>query len=232
MATFVFVHGAWHGGWCWSRVTPHLEGHSVLAPTLTGLGDRAHLASPQVGLECHIEDVVATLEYEQLRDVVLVGHSYAGLVIAGVASRRPDLVGRLVYVDAFVPDDGDCGIELLPDTVAHHYRESTTERGFGWLIPQRSLEVLGVTDPPDVEFLSPRLVPHPFKTYTDRVRVSPRSLEVPAAHIECVQWMRVFRPFAERAAARGWPVRTLATGHEAMVTAPAALAALLVELAV
>lgn len=234
MATFVLVHGAWHGGWCWSRVAPRLEaeGHVVYTPTLTGLGDRAHLASPQVGLECHVQDVVATLEYERLEHVVLVGHSYAGLVIAGAASSRPELIDRLVYLDAFVPDNGDCGIELLPDNVAHHYRESTTESGFGWLIPQRSLEVLGVTEPADVEFLAPRLVPHPFKTYTDRVRVSPDSLRIASAHIECVEWMRVFRPYAERAGQRGWPVRALATGHEAMVTAPADLAATIAELAV
>ena len=202
----------------------------MLSPTLTGLGDRAHLASPQVGLECHVEDVLRAIEFERRRDVVLVGHSYAGLVIAGAASRRPDLVSRLVFLDAFVPEDGECGIELLPDTVAHHYRESTAERGFGWLIPQRSLEVLGVTDPGDVEYLAPRLVPHPFKTYTDRVHVSEAALALPSAHIECVEWMRVFRPFAERAEARGWPVRTLATGHEAMVTAPAQLAAVLIQL--
>jgi pimeloyl-ACP methyl ester carboxylesterase len=207
------------------------DGHVVLTPTLTGLGDRSHLIGPQVGLDCHVEDVLATLSFARLEDVVLVAHSYAGLVIAGVASRRPEAIRRLIYLDAFVPGDGEPGIDLLPETVAHHYRASTSERGFGWLIPQRSLEVLGVTDPDDVAWLEPRLVPHPFKTYTDAANVSGESLDIPSAFVECTEWMGVFHPYAERAAQRGWPVRTLATGHEAMVTAPAELAAVLAELA-
>ena len=104
MSCFVLVAGAWQGGWSWGRVTPLLRarGHSVHTPTLTGLGERAHLLSPEVRLSTHVEDVVAVLVNERLTDVVLVGHSYGGQVIAGVASRRPDLVGRLVYLDAFL----------------------------------------------------------------------------------------------------------------------------------
>lgn len=226
MATFVLVPGAWHGGWCWARVAPLLRqrGHAVLTPTLTGLGDRSHLATPLVGLDTHVEDVTALLDFERCADVVLVGHSYAGQVITGAATRRPEAIGSLVYLDAFLPDDGDAAIALLPPEIAHHYRQSVEERGFGWLIPPRSLTVLGVEDPDDVEFLAPRLVPHPFKTYTDAVAVSEAARGIPAAFVECTDWMRVFTPFRERAAARGWPTHELRTGHEAMVTAPAALA--------
>ncbi|MGZ4354021.1 MAG: alpha/beta fold hydrolase [Gaiellaceae bacterium] len=233
MATFVLVHGAWHGGWCWQRVEPLLRaaGHDVLTPTLTGLGDRAHLLSPQVGLSTHVEDVVATLAYERRDDVVLVGHSYAGQVISGAASARPDGVALLVYLDAFVPEDGDRAIDLLPPQVAAHYRESVVERGFGWLIPPRPLEVLGVTDPGDVAWLESRFVPHPWRTYTEPVAVTAAGAGVPGAFVECTDWLRVFEPFARRAEARGWPVRGLASGHEAMATHPRGLADLLLELA-
>jgi pimeloyl-ACP methyl ester carboxylesterase len=233
VTTFVLVHGAWHGGWCWRRVAPVLReaGHEVLTPTLTGVGDRAHLISPLVGLDTHIEDVVRHIDVEGAEDVVLVGHSYAGLVITGVADRRPDALRLLVYLDAFIPEDGDSGITLLPPHIAVHYRESVAGPGHGWLIPPRSLTVLGVTDPADLAWLTPRLTPHPWKTYTDPLRIGPDVARVPGAFIENVDWMRVFTPYAERAGARGWPVETLPTGHEAMVTAPDALAQTLLKLA-
>ncbi|SFJ96364.1 alpha/beta fold hydrolase [Amycolatopsis sacchari] len=231
MSVFVLLHGAWHGGWAWQRVAPLLraEGHEVYAPTLTGVSDRAHLLNPSVGLSTHVQDVVALLEAHDLEDVVLVGHSYAGQVVTGVADRVPSRIARRVYLDAFVGDDGEAAIDLLPETVAGHYRESVAGPGFGWLIPVRSLTVLGVTEQADLDWLTPRLTPHPWLTYTEPLRL--KGSEVPAAFIECVDWMRVFRPHAERAAARGWPVHEVATGHEAMVTAPKELADVLLTLA-
>lgn len=233
LSTFVLVHGAWHGGWCWDRVVPHLRaaGHEVHTPTLTGLSERAHLLSPLVGLDTHIEDVVRLIDTLGLTGVTLVGHSYAGQVITGVADRRPDAVARRIYLDAFVGEDGETARELLPERVAKHWAESAAERGFGWLVPVRPLEVLGVTEPADLEWLSPKLTPHPWKTYTDPLRLTGAAARVPAAFIECVSWMRVFQGHADRARERGWPVLDLDTGHEAMVTAPAELAKLLLELA-
>lgn len=236
MSMFVLVHGAWHGGWCWDRVAPHLRaaGHHVVAPTLTGLSERAHLLSPQVGLETHVEDVVQVLDVldrSQDDDVVLVGHSYAGQVVTAAADRRPDVVSLRVHLDAFVGEHGESARALLPERVEHHWAESAAERGFGWLVPVRSLEVLGVTDPADVAWLTPRLTPHPWRTYTDALSLTGAVEVVPAAFVECTDWMGVFAGQAERARARGWPVRQLATGHEAMVTAPEALAAVLLELA-
>jgi pimeloyl-ACP methyl ester carboxylesterase len=110
------VHGAWHGGWCWEKVTPLLTaaGHRVYTPTLTGLGDRAHLARPDVNLDTHIQDVVAFLEMEDLRDVMLVGHSYAGMVISAVAERARPRLRSLVYLDAFVPENGKRMIDYIP----------------------------------------------------------------------------------------------------------------------
>src|SRR5690242_2869175 len=107
MATYVLVPGAWLGGWCWQRVTPLLRaaGHEVYTPTLTGLGERVHLGSPETDLDTHIQDIVNVLVYEDLRDVVLLGHSYSGMVVTGVADRVPDRLSQLVYLDAIVPND-------------------------------------------------------------------------------------------------------------------------------
>ncbi|MFC6087310.1 alpha/beta hydrolase [Sphaerisporangium aureirubrum] len=233
MSTFVLVHGAWHGGWCWDRVAPLLRaaGHDVHTPTLTGLSERAHLLSPQVGLDTHIEDVVRLLDVLTSHDVVLVGHSYAGQVITAVADRRPAAVRLRVHLDAFAGTDGEAAVDLLPEQVAHHWAEAAAGPGLGWLVPVRSLSVLGVTEQADVDWLTPRLTPHPWKTYTDPLRLTGAAGTVPAAFVECVSWMRVFRDQATRARTRGWPVHTLDTGHEAMVTAPALLAETLLELA-
>lgn len=231
MSTFVLVHGAWHGGWVWQRVAPLLRaaGHDVHTPTLTGVSDRAHLLSPAVGLSTHIEDVVKLVQAYDADDVVLVGHSYGGQVVTGVADRIPDRLSLRVYLDAFVGDDGEAAIDLQPETVAGHYRESVAGPGFGWLIPVRSLQVLGVTEQSDVDWLSARLTPHPWLTYTEPLRLTGAADRVPAAFVECTDWMRVFQAHAERAAARGWPVRAVATGHEAMVTAPKELADVLLD---
>ncbi|NEE00439.1 alpha/beta fold hydrolase [Phytoactinopolyspora halotolerans] len=226
MSAVVLVHGAWHGGWCWGRLRPLLEaaGHRVYTPTLTGLSDRAHLLSPSVGLDTHVTDVVRLIDAEGCGPVTLVGHSYAGQVVTAVADARPDLVARRVYLDAFIGEDGQAAIDLLPEQVADHYRESVAGPGFGWLIPPRSLSVLGVTDDADLAWLTPRLTPHPWLTYTQPLRLSGAVDDVPAAYVDCVDWMQVFAPYAERARSAGWPVHTLHTGHEAMVTAPKELA--------
>jgi pimeloyl-ACP methyl ester carboxylesterase len=226
MSTFVLLHGAWHGGWCWGRVRPLLRdrGHEVLTPTFTGVSDRAHLLSPAVGLGTHVEDVVRLIEAEDLREVVLVGHSYAGVVVSAVASLVPERLGRRVYLDAFVPRDGEAAIDLLPEHIAHHYRESVAGPGFGWLIPRRSLEVLGVTAREDLDWLEPRLTPQPWLSYTEAVELGPAEAEVPGTFIEAVSWMRVFEPQAQRARERGWEVHEIETGHEVMVTAPHELA--------
>jgi hypothetical protein len=147
-----------------------------------------------------------------------------------VADRRPAAVARRVYLDAFVGADGEAARDLLPEAVEHHWAESAAEAGFGWLVPVRKLSVLGVTEQADVDWLTPKLTPHPWKTYTDPLHLTGAVDSVPAAFVECVTWMRVFQGQAERARERGWPVHQLDTGHEAMVTAPKALADVLLEL--
>lgn len=230
--TFLLVHGAWHGGWCWQRVGRFLTaaGHDVVTPTLTGLSDREHLLTPMTGLTTHVEDVVRLIDVLE-GQVVLVGHSYAGMVVSAVAERRPERIATKIHLDAFVPRDGEAAIGILPEQIAHHYLESVEERGFGWLIPPRSLEVLGVTEQADLDWLRPRLTPHPWATYTEQIRLTEASARVRSAFVECVDWMRVFAPQAERARELGWPTYEIETGHEAMVTRPQELADLLLRVA-
>lgn len=232
MSIFVLVPGAWQGGWVWQRTVAPLRqaGHEVYTPTLTGVGDRAHLLSPSVGLSHHIADVVAKIEFYNLDDVVLVGHSGGGLPVTGVADRIPERLAKRVYLDAVIGADGDAVIDLLPDKVAAHYREYVANAGFGWVLPVRTdLSVYGVTQQSDLDFLTSRLTPHPWLSFTEPLRLAGAAEQVPAAYIECTDWSRGLQPQADKAAALGWPVHHIATGHEAMVTAPKQLAEMLDE---
>lgn len=222
MTTFVLVHGAWHGGWCWQRVAARLvaAGHEVHTPTLTGLGERAHLISRDVNLETHITDVAATLHYADLRDVVLVGHSYAGMVITGAGEREYDRISRLVYYDAFLPDSGQSAFDLLPPHIAQHFVASAEQDGDGWLMPRRPLEALGVHDSEARAWLEPRLVEHPLATYTDKLHFDAPVRDLPSGFILCTGWAAVFAPQADKARELGWPVKEIAADHEALATAP------------
>lgn len=217
--TYVLVHGAWHGAWCWRPVQRLLEsaGAAVLTPTLTGLGDRAHLLTPDTGLKTHVTDVVAAIETEDLQDVVLVGHSYAGLVVSGVAAQIPERIKRLVIVDGFLPEAGEVAIDLLPERAAAHYLESARQNG-GLVIEPRPLENLGVTDERIIAELSPRLTPHPAKTYLDAVEHGLSDLPFTGEYLLCSGWATPFARFAQRADAAGWQVAELDADHEVMVT--------------
>ena len=160
MATFVLVHGAWHGGWCWRKLTPLLRaaGQEVFTPTLTGLGERAHLGSPDVGLGTHVRDVAQVLWYEDLADVVLVGHSYGGLVIGGVADQVPERLRHLVYLDAFVPEHGQSMLDLGPPERRPAMQARVAAEGDGWQLPslqpvpweQFVRGIYRITDPAEV----------------------------------------------------------------------------------
>lgn len=231
--TFVLTHGAWHGAWCWQRVAPALRaaGHAVVLPTLTGLGHRAHLSHPMVGLDTHVRDVTAVLEYEDLQDVVLVGHSYAGMVAVGAAAAAADRVGTLVVVDGFLPERGERAVDLLPPHAAAHYRESAEEQGAGWRVPPRPLQNLGVTDDAAAAWLRPRLVDHPFKTYTDAADFGASELTVAGHYLACDGWNTPFGWAAERAAGLGWQVESLDADHEIMATSPDLLVDALLRIA-
>src|ERR1700745_1867550 len=152
---FVLVHGAWHGGWCWAKVARLLRdaGHDVYTPTLTGLGERAHLARPDVDLELHIQDIVSMLEAEELRGVTLVGHSYGGMVLSGVAARAgAGRLVQLVYLDARVPEAGKALLDYLGPR-AEAMRETVRTQGEGWKVPPFPPERFGVTSQRDPESL-------------------------------------------------------------------------------
>ncbi|MDE3076178.1 MAG: alpha/beta hydrolase [Chloroflexota bacterium] len=232
MATFVLVHGAWHGGWCWRKVVPLLraERHEVLTPTLTGLGERAHLASADVSLSTHIQDVANVLEWEGLRNVVLAGHSYGGMVITGVADRAADRVGHLVYLDAFVPLPGESLHDLVGERAAARQRESAEG---GWKVPPISGS-FGVTDSGDLEWMRGRLVPQPLLTLTNKV-VYGAPLEQGRFDRTYI-WARAPGSTFEATAARlrenpSWRYRELESGHDAMIIEPVRLAELLLEAA-
>lgn len=231
MGTFVLIHGAWHGDWCWDAVaaTVRSAGHEVVTPTLTGLGDRVGELNPDVGLDTHVLDVENAVRTAGRRDVVLVGHSYAGMAVTGAAARLGDLVGRLVVVDGFLPERGETALELLPERAAAHYRDSAAEIGDGWRVPPRPLANLGVTDQRVIDELAPRLTDHPFKTYTDRSQYGASELTVNGTYLLCSGWNSPFRPAAERAGALGWTVDELDADHEVPVTDPELLAGALLR---
>jgi pimeloyl-ACP methyl ester carboxylesterase len=241
MATYVLVHGGGHGGWCYQRVARLLRaaGHEVYAPTLTGLGERSHLLDDRVDLHLHITDVVGVLEYEDLRDVILVGHSYGGMVITGVADRSADRsadrIGRLVYLDAANPVNG----QSLRD-VAGPVIEAV--RPFGEVVDGMELVLLpapdagllyGVTDPEDLAWMAERLTPHPWKCFEQPLDlVNEDALwAIPQYHVVCTSTLATRDPaLMERARAEGrlWDIDT---GHDLMLTEPEAVAAALEQVA-
>ena len=228
--TFVLVHGAWHGGWCWIKVTRLLTdaAHTVYAPTLTGLGERAHLATSDVDLETHITDVVAVLETEELRNVVLVGHSYGGTVISGAAARVPSRIERRVYLDAFVPEAGRSLLSYLPLERADGMRSSSASEGEGWRVPAMPPQRFGVTSVRDTEWLSRHLLPQPLKTF-EQAMPAEAPAKTPRTYVYCSSPATgTFDQFAERLRDdRKWRFHELKTGHDAMVTAPGDVAKLL-----
>jgi pimeloyl-ACP methyl ester carboxylesterase len=236
MATYVLVHGAWHGGWCWRKVAPLLRaaGHDVHTPTLSGLGDRVHLASPDIDLDTHVRDIVNVLEYEDLRSVVLVGHSYGGMVITGVAGQAADRLGQLVYLDAFVPGDGETLLDFVPAERRDGFLRDAQTSGEGWRIPAPPLGRFGVTDEADLAWANPRITDQPLRTFAEPIKLTGEPPELPRTYIWCLGYATAgsFGPFAARARTEpGWRYHELDTGHDAMITTPQDVARILLDLA-
>ncbi len=222
----MLVHGAWHGGWCWRFVRPLLQGHEVHAPSLTGLGERKHLARPDVDLDTHIADVVSLLEMEDLRDVILVGHSYGGMVVTGAADRAPERIRRLVYLDAFVPEDGKCLLDYAVPERAARMREEGEKTGS---VTPPPLSLWGLTRPEHIDFVTPREVRHPYRTMTQKIRLGGNTAHLPKTFIYCSSPATgSFDQFAARYRnAPNWKFFELPTGHDAMILMPERLAELL-----
>ena len=222
----VLIHGGWHGGWCWRKLTPYLRaaGADVYPLTLTGMGERSHLISEAVDLSMHIKDVVNVLEYEDLHDVVLVGHSLGGMVVTGVAEAVADRLGHLVYLDAFLPEDGKAVSDYAP---------IAPTRSDGWRVPPiGTIGAFGVRDLQDIEWAGPRLGDQPVKTFTEPVQVTnPQAEALPKTYVLASEspW---FVEAAKRAKSLGFGYHEmLYAGHDAMITEPQALAEVLLGVA-
>ena len=234
MSTFLVVHGAWSGGWAWKKLRPLLRdrGHEVFTPTQTGIGERSHLASPEVDLEVHIADILGVLEFEDLRDVVLVGHSYGGMVATGVADRAHERIAQLVYVDAFVPRDGQAVADLIGEHARTGALAAARTAGDGWRL--RPNPMPADTSETDLAWVVPRRVMQPIKTTQQALKLTGAVERLARTYIYCTRFGPgdVFRQFAERAQAEpGWKYHELDASHNPHITMPETLAALLDSIA-
>jgi pimeloyl-ACP methyl ester carboxylesterase len=233
-SAFVLVHGAWHGGWCWRRVADRLQqaGRRAFAPTLTGVGERSHLLSAAVDAGTHIQDILGVLEAEELEDVVLVGHSYAGIAISGVAARARGRLRRLVYLDALLVEDGQSWAQAFPPEVAEARRKSATTTNGVKTIPAPDPAIYGFADPADTEWVRRRLTPHPYAAFEQQMHWGgPLANGLPRLYVDCTQpALDVLATMKARYRGRpDWPFVEMQTGHDAMLSAPDALARLLLD---
>jgi len=224
--TFLVCHGAWSGGWAWKKMHPLMQaaGHRLVTPSYTGLGERVHLMNPSIDLDTHIEDVLNVIKYEDLRDVVLVGHSYGGMVATGVADRARDRVAQLIYIDAFVPEDGQSLLDLSePDRQRLQELAKTA-----WRVPPRPPS----TDTPeaDLEWLNARRVDMPIKCFDTKLKLHGGKLTLPRSYIYATRITPAdtFGQFARRTKnGPGWRYYEIDASHSPNVTAPETLMALL-----
>ena len=233
MALFVLIHGAWEAGWVWRSVEDHLRaaGHEVFRPSLTGVGERSHLLTRAVDLEMHISDILGLIKWERLRNVTLVGHSYGGMVATGVADRARDLIGSLVYLDAFLPKDGQSLFDLLPRERTAGMMKIVEEHGEGWYVPVEAMPGQQVTEPSEAALLKELSVPQPLATFSQKLHLSGNYLEVEkkAYVIASGYSPSVFTPFADEAREFGWPVDDLPTHHFVMLSMPRETATVLMR---
>ena len=226
--TFLVCHGAWSAGWAWKKMHPLMQaaGHRLVTPSYTGLGERAHLANPSIDLETHIEDVLNVIQYEDLRDIVLLGHSYGGMVATGVADRASDRVAQLIYLDAFVPRDGQSLFDL--NESGREHLQQAADNGDGWRVPP--LQTPPDTSPADVEWLTARRVHMPVKCFETKLKLQNGEPTLPRSYIYATRITPAdtFGQFAKRAKSEtGWRYYAIDASHSPNVTAPDALTALL-----
>lgn len=233
MATFVLVHGAMHGGWCWRDVHRRLgqRGHDVHRPTLTGQGDRRTGLTPELGVATHVADLDELLWFEDLSEVHLVLHSYAGILAGPLAERAEERLASVVYLGAFVTAPGESLLDVEPPEVAERYRRQVAEAGDGWFLPASDafLEQWGIQDAAEREWIGARLTDFPFRCQTEPTRFDPGPLgrlrKVYVAHTSPP--LPSLGRFAEAALAAGWETHELRCGHDMMLAAPEETADLL-----
>jgi pimeloyl-ACP methyl ester carboxylesterase len=239
MSTFVLVHGAWQSTGTWDLLVPLLakDGHKVITPILSGLrSDQGHL-SPEISLKQHIEDVSGAVSKSQ-DDVILVGHSYAGMIISGVAETSPSQVRRLVYLDAFIPEDGQCALDLLPLDIGTYFRTVARDHGDGWRLPggDGQLDLWGLKPGEARDFVRARMCDFSLHCFEEPIRLpANRKASIPATFVASVAdgypARPFFEPFAKKARASGWQIAELETGHDCHVERPGEVASILLSVA-
>jgi pimeloyl-ACP methyl ester carboxylesterase len=228
--TFVLVHGAWHGGWCWRRVSDQLEkrGHKVLTPTMTGLGERSHLLDSKVNLATHVTDIVNVIKWEDLSNIVLVGHSYGGIIISGVAEQVAEAIDSIVYLDAFVPENGEA---LMTLTTRRQAIEELAQKGETSMkpVPAAAFQV----NEKDRAWVDGKCTPHPLATFTDKIALTgARDRIAKKAYIRAAGYANPpFDSALAKVKKGGWRVYELPCGHDAMVDMPDRLTEILLEVA-
>lgn len=222
MSTFLVAHGAWSAGWVWKKMHPLMQaaGHRLVTPTYTGVGERSHLAHRDIDLDSHIADMLAVIRYEDLSNVILIGHSYGGMVATGVADRAREQIAQLVYLDAHAPQDGQSAFDLMTPDRAERMREMARTEGEGWKLPANPMPP--DTPQEDQAWAGPRRVPQPVKTFETRLTLKYGPLTLPRHYIYCT---RIgpgdpFRPSYQRAQREGWGTFEMDASHNPHVTAP------------
>lgn len=233
MGSIVLAHGAWSAAWAWKKMRPlfRAAGHDFFSPTYTGLGERAHLARPEVDLSTHIQDVLAVLEFENLTDVTLLGHSYGGMVATGVADRARERIARIVYIDAFAPNDGQSLFDLTGPKAEGNMRAGAAKDGDGWRLPINPMPP--DTSPEDVAWASPRRRPQPIRTFEQKLKIESKEPPPPRHYIYATRNGPgdVFRQFSTRTKSEaGWKSYELDCSHNPHITCPDALMALLTRI--
>jgi len=220
MSTYVLVHGAWRGGWIWKRLRNMLQasGHDVFTPTLTGVGERCHLLSEQINLETHIADVMNVIQFEELTDVVLCGHSYGGCVVTGVADRAPERISALVYLDAFAPENGQSLHDTLPQQDRNAQLEGAGKFGEGWKVPPIPAELFNV-NVSDRDWLNRHSTPHPLECFQQAIKLTGAINQIKnVVYMLATGWSpSPFPQFYEKSKTRGWKTVTFNCGHDVML---------------
>lgn len=231
--TYVLIHGAFHGGWCWDDVAQLLraEGHHVLTPTSSGLAERASLLVQQPNLDTHIDEIVELIIDEKLDDVILVGHSLGGALASGVVDRMPEKIRHVVFLDGHILHSGTAVTDVAPSEVLDYYQRLRVKNGGSGAIPVPPIDFFGITDAQQIALLERSLTPQPVETFFSPLRLRhPLGAGRPVTYITCTDpYFRHTK--AAREFARGiaeWDQHEIATGHDAMISAPSEVAALLI----
>ena len=234
MTTFVISHGAWSSGWAWKKMRPLMRqlGHELFTPSYTGLGERVHLAHRDIDLDCHITDVLNVLHYEDLHDVILVGHSYGGMVATGVADRASDRIAKLVYLDAFVPRHDQSLLSMQTEDNRNRVRDAARTQGDGWRVPANPMPADSSAE--DFEWATPRRAMQPLKTFEQALQLTGAVDRLPRSYIYSTipGPGDVFRQFGQRAQSEpGWTYHEIEASHNPHITVPTALMQVLQSLA-